>query len=172
MPPQVPQPIDSENGRPLSKLPPLAMACACLTITRHTVISQAEPLDVRVVLRVDAARMAVAHVVVDRAQDVERVIEIARVVDREHGRELFAGKRIGLAGAGLLDHQALGVDELRAREAGDRADLFHRLRGDRGRELAAGEHRFLQRVFFGGVEQHAALLRRAPRACGRRLRRG
>ena len=26
--PQVPQPIDSENGRPLSKLPPVAMQCA------------------------------------------------------------------------------------------------------------------------------------------------
>jgi hypothetical protein len=36
LPPQVPQPIDSENGRPLSKLPPVAIACAWLTITRDT----------------------------------------------------------------------------------------------------------------------------------------
>ena len=34
--PHVPQPIDSENGRPLSKLPPVAKVCACLTITRDT----------------------------------------------------------------------------------------------------------------------------------------
>ena len=34
--PQVPQPIDSENGRPLSKLPPVAKQCAWPTITRDT----------------------------------------------------------------------------------------------------------------------------------------
>ena len=36
LPPQVPQPIDSENGSALSKLPPVAKQCAWLTITRHT----------------------------------------------------------------------------------------------------------------------------------------
>ena len=36
LPPQVPQPIDSENGNALSKLPPVAKQCAWLTITRHT----------------------------------------------------------------------------------------------------------------------------------------
>ena len=34
--PQVPQPMDSEKGRPLSKLPPVAMQCAWSTITRET----------------------------------------------------------------------------------------------------------------------------------------
>jgi hypothetical protein len=34
--PQVPQPIESEKGRPLSKLPPVAMQCAWSTITRDT----------------------------------------------------------------------------------------------------------------------------------------
>ena len=42
LPPQVPQPIDSENGRPLSKLPPVAMQCAWLTITRDTGSVEAE----------------------------------------------------------------------------------------------------------------------------------
>jgi hypothetical protein len=41
LPPQVPQPIDSENGRPLSKLPPVAKQCAWLTITRATGSSSA-----------------------------------------------------------------------------------------------------------------------------------
>ena len=36
LPPHVPQPIDSENGSALSKLPPVAKQCAWLTITRHT----------------------------------------------------------------------------------------------------------------------------------------
>ena len=40
--PQVPQPIESENGRPLSKLPPVAMQCAWLTITRDDRQRQAE----------------------------------------------------------------------------------------------------------------------------------
>ena len=34
--PQVPQPIDSENGSPLSNDPPVAIAWAWLTITRAT----------------------------------------------------------------------------------------------------------------------------------------
>ena len=36
LPPQLPQPIDSENGSALSKLPPVAKQCAWLTMTRHT----------------------------------------------------------------------------------------------------------------------------------------
>ena len=36
LPPQRPQPIDSENGSALSKLPPVAKQCAWLTMTRHT----------------------------------------------------------------------------------------------------------------------------------------
>ena len=36
LPPQVSQPIDSENGRPLSKLPPVATQCAWPTITLET----------------------------------------------------------------------------------------------------------------------------------------
>ena len=39
--PQVPQPIESEKGSPLSKLPPVAKVCACLTMTRATVSSWA-----------------------------------------------------------------------------------------------------------------------------------
>ncbi len=34
LPPQVPQPIESENGSPLSKLPPVAKQCAWSTMTR------------------------------------------------------------------------------------------------------------------------------------------
>ena len=36
LPPHVPQPIDSENGSALSKLPPVAKQCTWLTITRQT----------------------------------------------------------------------------------------------------------------------------------------
>ena len=62
LPPHVPQPIDSENGSALSKLPPVAKQCAWLTITRHT--GSVSPSAVRAIARarVQADRVAGALV--------------------------------------------------------------------------------------------------------------
>ena len=118
-----------------------------------------EPAHMRLVLGVDAAGVAVALVFVDRAQGVESPLEIARPVDRQDRGELLARERMRPACASFLHHQAFRVDQRGARQAGDRADLLHGLRGDGGRELAAGEHRFLQRLFFRRAQQGPAFVR-------------
>jgi hypothetical protein len=76
LPPHVPQPIESENGRPLSKLPPVAKQCAWLTMTRATGSSEPEAHRLLLVLRVQRHRMPFALVFVDRGRYADRFIEV------------------------------------------------------------------------------------------------
>ena len=104
--PQVPQPIDSENGRPLSKLPPVAMQCAWSTITRDTGSVQAElqralrharcagPPNGRRPGRRRCARRCASASSKSRAR-----------VQRQHRAELLAGERMRRADAVFFDQQ-------------------------------------------------------------------
>ena len=95
LPPQVPQPIDSENGSPLSKLPPVAKQCAWLTITRHTGSVSPSSSARSGTARVQADRMAGALVAQDALGERRRIGEVVGAVEREHRRELLARRTDG-----------------------------------------------------------------------------
>ena len=94
LPPQVPQPIDSENGSALSKLPPVAKQCAWLTITRHT--GSVSPELERAVRRARMKADRVPGPLVAQQPLGERRGggEASGAIERQHRRELLAGERV------------------------------------------------------------------------------
>src|SRR5450759_1408922 len=115
---------------------------------------QSETHDVAVIAGVDAHRMAFALIVVDVARDAEGLIEIARLIDRQHRRELLARERAGPADPGLLHHDEAAVPQGIAFESGERGDARRRLRRRGRRELPVRKHHALELQLFLGVEQH------------------
>ena len=159
LPPQVPQPIDSENGSALSKLPPVAKQCDL--VDDHAADRQRESQLERAVgrSRMQADRVPGALVAQQPLRECRSGGEVVRTIERQHRRQLLAGERVFGPDAILADDQELRRAKRRAVQHGARGDRTGRLRDERRRELAAGEHRRLQLSRLPGIEQHAAFAR-------------
>ena len=82
--------------------------------------------------------------------------KVGGAVERQHGRELLAGKRMRRADARLGDDQEARIQQRRARKPGAQGDRG-RVLGDKGRSGSpGGEHRALELARFAFVEQNAA----------------
>ena len=89
LPPQMPQPMLDVIGMPLVNVPAFELR---LHLAHHDAAHrrhQREPVDVLVVERIDAARVALAAGLEDLPHHVERIVEAVVLEDREHDAELL-----------------------------------------------------------------------------------
>ena len=192
LPPQLPQPIDSENGSALSKLPPVAKQCAWLTITRQT--GSVSPSSQRALRCAGVQPDRVPRALVAQQPLGERRGrgEVLGTIERQHRRQLLAGERMRAADAGLRDDEESrganrgphepGARGDRARGLGDeRPARACRRRTSRPPVAASRQRRAARRTSLANAATSAsytprirdhAVLRRARRRVIERLRAG
>jgi hypothetical protein len=111
--PQV-QPIESQRQTVIEAA---AIGNAVRLIDDHPAYRhlQAETQAVGRVVTVDADRMTIALIVVDRLRQCEGMVEITRAIQGQHRAELFTGEWKIAAGTGFFHQQKACADELAAR---------------------------------------------------------